>query len=200
MTDNQLLTKLEIIKKAYKQRYDLMLRNGRLLIKDTDKGIWGYSDPDAIFELFKEIKLDKHKRFLDLGSGDGSIVLIASLFGIEAVGIEDDDELYRIGNDIIDESYELYEIRNDIKELPNLKTKPECKFIKGDYMEHDFKGYDLIFINPDKEFHLGLEEKLQKEMNGKLYVYNNIFRPVTLTQNWVKRFNGVIIAEYTKDE
>ena len=41
-----------------------------------------------------KIKLQKHKRFLDLGSGDGKIALIASLFCKQAEGIEIDAFLH----------------------------------------------------------------------------------------------------------
>jgi len=83
---------------------------------------------------------------LDLGSGDGKIVLIASLFTKSAAGIEFDEELVKKGIEIRD------------------KLGLKCDLICADYMEHDFSQYDILFINPDKSFHHGLEEKLLREM------------------------------------
>ena len=134
-----------------------------------------------IYDFFVKIKLQQYKNFIDLGSGDGKVVLIASLF-VKATGIEFDKELVKTGVKIRDE----------------LKLKAE--FIKGDFLEHDISKYDFIFINPDKGFDKGLEEKLIKEMNGKLFVYNNIFLPRFLKKGKTYLFDGIPIIQYTKQE
>jgi len=74
----------------------------------------------------------------DLGSGDGKIAMIASLF-TKAAGIEFDEELVKVSN--------------QMKKKLNL----DVKFIQGDFMQSDISKYDVIFINPDKEFAAGLD-------------------------------------------
>ena len=41
----------------------------------------GPSGTQDIYDFFVKIKLERYKNFIDLGSGDGKVVLIASLFG-----------------------------------------------------------------------------------------------------------------------
>ncbi|MCK4589023.1 MAG: class I SAM-dependent methyltransferase [Nanoarchaeota archaeon] len=148
------------IKQEYKDYDKSLLENFRLIVRDTEKGIWGPADLDTCFKFFKKIKLQNFKNFLDLGSGDGRIVLLASLF-TNATGIEFDSDLHDIGIKI------------------NQKLHLNANLIKGDFLKHNLSNYDIIFINPDNGFHKGLEDKLIKEMNKKthLYIYNNIFLP-----------------------
>ncbi|MEE9525107.1 MAG: hypothetical protein V3V78_00690 [Candidatus Woesearchaeota archaeon] len=105
--------------------------------------------------------------------------MIASLF-TKATGIEFDKKLNDIGIKIKDE----------------LKLKAEL--IQGDFFKHDTSKYDVIFINPDQGFHKGVEDKLLKEMKGKLFVYNNIFQPRFLKKGKTYWFDGIPIITYTK--
>ncbi len=147
-------------------------------VRDTEKGIWGPSDLDVVFELFTKIKLQNYKQFLDIGCGDGRVVLTASLF-TKAAGIEIDKGLISKGNEI------------------KKRLKLNAAFINGDYFTHNFSAYDIIFTNPDTGFYNGLEDKLLKEMKGKLLVYNNIFMPRFLKRgktHWIKQ---VPVTEFT---
>lgn len=139
--------------------YDkLVMSNFRMLVRDTEKGIWGPANIGACFRLFKKIGLKGG--FIDLGSGDGRIVLVASLFG-SATGIEFSPGLVKVGEEIRD------------------KLGLKASFITGDFLKYDLSKYDVIFINPDTGFENGLEDKLLKEMKpgACLYVYNEIFLP-----------------------
>ena len=147
------------IKHEYNTFYNNLLKQGKINCRDTGIGLWGCSAPDAIFEFFKHIRLERFNNFLDLGSGDGVVVLIANLF-TDAKGIEFDKELY-------DKSIEIRE-----------KLGINAKFENMDFNESIFSGYDLIFINPDTNFaRSGVEKKLLHEMTGALAVYNHIFSP-----------------------
>ena len=170
--------KFEEIKKEYKSYYDSLLKQGKLLVRDTSKGIWGVAGTDEIFEFFQKIDL-KDKKFLDIGSGDGKVVLIASLFCREAVGVEIDEDLVK----------KALEIRD--------KLGLKCEFICGDFFENDFSAYDVLFVNPDKGFHEGLEEKLLKEMKGELYVYNFVFQPRFLKKTGKIWVNEVPVSKYS---
>jgi SAM-dependent methyltransferase len=167
------------IKKEYDDFYKSLLKQGKMPVRDTEVGIWGISEADNIFNFFKKIKLQKYKNFLDLGSGDGKVVLIASLF-TNATGIEFDKELH-------DKAFEIRE-----------KLELKCNLIQGDFLNYDWSKYDLIFINPDKGFHKGTEDKLLKELKGKLYVYNFVFEPRFLKKGKKYWFNETPVTVYTR--
>ena len=82
------------IKKEYDSFYKELLRNGRLPLGSTGSGFWGSVIADEVYPAFKRIGLGQ-KTFIDLGSGDGKAVLIASLFCKRAVGIEMDNGLFQ---------------------------------------------------------------------------------------------------------
>lgn len=176
------IEKFTELKQKYIEFYETFYAIGRGTVRDTEKGIWGPSGTDDVYDLFFKIQLGQYKTFLDLGSGDGKVVLIASLFGVSATGIEFDKELNDVG----------IRIRDSLK----LKASLIC----GDFFDHDFSKYDVIFINPDQGFQKGLEEKLLKEMreDALLFVYNNIFLPRFLKKGKSYWFNGIPIISYTK--
>lgn len=172
---------LEKIKERYKA-YEVELKEqGKGVIFDTEAGIYGATDLDTVFELFRQINLGKNKRFVDLGSGDGRVVLVASLF-TKATGIEADPELWEEGKRIAEE----------------LGMTDNAEFICKDFLEFDLSGYDTFFINPDKEFYKGTEAKLIGEMdkNAKLFVYNFAFRPDRLKKGKTFLVNQIPIVEY----
>lgn len=152
--------KFEQIKKEFDEHDRSLRKNFRLIVRDTEKGIWGPADLETCFELFKQIGLEKASSFIDLGSGDGRIVLVASLF-TKAAGIEIDEDLIKVG----------------LRTRDKLGSKADL--VKGDFFKVDLSQYDVLFINPDTGFYNGLEDKLLKEMKpgARLYVYNNIFLP-----------------------
>ncbi|MBI2131146.1 hypothetical protein HYU10_05255 [Candidatus Woesearchaeota archaeon] len=154
--------KFGLIKEECEEYYNSFLRQGKFPLGPTEKGFWGAAVPEEILELFNNISIKKYRNFVDLGSGDGKVVLIASLFGIHAVGIEFDGDLFR----------KSVEIRD------NLDLK--CSFMNSDFYGADLSGFSLIFVNPDAPFERGLEKKLLKEMKGKLIVYGEQFKPKRL--------------------
>ncbi|MBW2981989.1 methyltransferase domain-containing protein [Candidatus Woesearchaeota archaeon] len=175
--------KFQLLKQRYEEFYNSFYERGSLPVGDTEKGIWGAAVTDHIFEFFKKIKLQNYKTFIDLGSGDGKVVLIASLFGVKAVGIEFD-------SDLIETSVK---IRNELG--------LSADFIQGDFLKQDLSSYDIIFINPDKSFELKLENKLLKEMkpSARLFVYNNIFLPNLFKRGKTYWFEQVPIISYSKE-
>lgn len=147
------------VKEKYDQYYKFLLQDGQFLFKDTKDGSWGVSITEEVFELFDKLNLSQYNSFLDLGSGDGKVVLLASLF-CKAVGIESDDE--------------LYEISHKMKKKLQIHN---ATFLHRNYFNHDFSQYDVIYILPDKPFRRGLQAKLQEELKGILIVYGNHFLP-----------------------
>lgn len=132
-----------------------------------------------VFTLFKKLNLKKYKNFIDLGSGDGRIAHIASLF-TNAKGIESDDELHA-------KSLEMKK-----------KLKSKAEFIKGDFLKHDLSQYDIVFCFPDKPLHYGLEEKLLKELNGKFILYGPNVYPVKLKEDLKLNVDGTIVSVFSR--
>ncbi len=170
--------KLEQIKAEYDKFYKSFLKKGKLPMGDTEVGFWGTAAADDVFELFQKIELQKFRNFIDLGSGDGKVVLIASLF-TNSAGIEFDDDLHK----------KAVEIRD--------RLKLRAELLKGDFMKHDVSKYGIVFINPDKPFNKGLEKKLRKELKGILLVYNVVYHPGTMKKGKTYWMEQVPATVYT---
>ncbi|MGM5481094.1 MAG: class I SAM-dependent methyltransferase [Nanobdellota archaeon] len=128
------------------------------LVHDTPKGIFGVSDVKTVFDFFNKIGLFEQDVFIDLGSGDGRVTMIASLF-CKAIGIEYDEEL-------VHES-----------KLASLKTGFEAEFIASDYEHYDYSKATVLFSYADHFFTPMFIEKLKNEFSGTLYVYQGVFLP-----------------------
>ncbi|MFC1691671.1 class I SAM-dependent methyltransferase [Nanoarchaeota archaeon] len=170
-------TKYIKLKQEYDNYSNELLSKGKLAFRSTSKGLWGPSISDEIFELFQKMNLHKHSHLLDLGSGDGRVAHIASLF-TKSTGIEIDDE--------------LHDKANEIKE----KHKLNSNLIKADFYHHNISDYDVVFINPDTPFYRGLEDKMKKELNGKLIVYDATFRPTSMKLMEEFTINGTKISVF----
>lgn len=153
------MSSINEIKKEY-DSYQLGLLLKGKFVRETSLGYYGSAPEDAVFRFFKKIKLKGS--FLDLGSGDGKVVLIAALFA-KAKGIEIDEEL--------------------VKDSDKMKKKLglNAEFVKGNYLDHDFSSYDVLFLNPDSHFP-ELEKKLRREMkkDAKLVVFGSLYNPLNM--------------------
>ncbi|NQU78980.1 hypothetical protein HQ545_04390 [Candidatus Woesearchaeota archaeon] len=160
---------------------EYMRRKGRLLAqgksqRPTSIGYWASADPVHMHELFRKLELGKSRAFLDLGSGDGVVVAIASLFTTSS-GIEIDEQLH---NDAV---------------MMAKKLGLEMDLICMDYLDEDLSKYDFIFINPDNYFHK-LERRLVEQFKGTLVIADNIFRPLTLSPSNSVTVRGVSFSVY----
>ncbi len=167
---------IEKVKQMYQTFEKYLLQNGIFLARDTGIGYWGVTHVDDLHEVFKQIELHKHQNFLDLGSGDGRAVLMASLFGVKATGVEADDWLINCAL--------------DIKRKLDLPNFANVQFLKDDFMKMDLSKYDILYINPDKPFHRGLEQKLGRDLKGKLVVHGYEFLPTALEKEKEMTING----------
>ena len=166
------------IEKEY-DKIDSDFKKKNKVVYDTQKGIYGAVKCRRLFNFFKEIELDKYERFIDLGSGDGRAVIIASLF-TDATGIEFDEDLV------------------ELSEKTAKKVYTKCKFICGDFLKEDLTKYDFIFINPDQGFDKGLDDKLFKELKGVLFVHNMVFAPNKLKKGKSYWYEQMPIIRYEK--
>lgn len=156
-------------------RLDMQIRQDKgISVFDTSHGIYGTSDLVDVYEFFKDIKLEG--KFVDLGSGDGRIALLAALF-TDSLGIEADVELHEMA---------IEQKRSLVKALPKLKR---CELVRGDYFEEDLSCFDVLFIYADHSWPKEFQEKLKRECSGKiLYSHHNVFSPDSLKKGrtfWV---------------
>lgn len=169
------------IKKEYDDFYRELLSQGKLPLRDTGKGFWGHAIADEIYEAFKKLKLQKFRTFVDLGSGDGKVVLIAALFCKRAVGIEIDNELHQ----------KALEIQKKL-------FIPNALFYNNDFFAHSISEFDIVFVYPDAPVERGLENKLLNELNGKLIHYGHHFHPLQLKKEHSFFVNGNLFTVYSK--
>lgn len=171
------------IKKKYDEFRQDLLKEGKLMSKDTGVGFWGISVMDELYDLFRKIDLSEHHSFIDLGSGDGRVVLLASLFTKKAHGIEYDDWLVSVSK--------------HMKKMlsPKIPHVNKAEFFKKDYMDHDVSDYDVVFMNPDKPFHRGLDRKMVSELTGSLVLFGPHYHPNSLERHDVHDV-GTMVSLY----
>lgn len=116
----------------------------------TAKGIFAASDLEALVVPFTSL-LKPNLKFIDLGSGDGRVVFLASLFGVEATGIEFDPDLYEIS-------------MTAMKSLSDVIDTGKSHFIQGDFLQHDFSKYDIFYLCAGTNDESALKKKLSVEM------------------------------------
>jgi len=107
---------------------------------------------DTMFAFCKEINLSQYSHFLDMGSSDGRLVAIASLF-TKSTGVEINPVLHE------------WAVRC-ARELGLT-----ANFILGNYNDYNISAHDVVFFGPDRP--LGqTRDKLLRELRGVLYVDN----------------------------
>ncbi|MBI2652586.1 hypothetical protein HYX00_03925 [Candidatus Woesearchaeota archaeon] len=169
------------IKKEYDNFYRVLLKRGKLPMRSTEKGFWNAAISDEVYETFKKIKLNQFTNFLDIGSGDGKVVLIASLFCQNAEGVEIDQFLH-----------------NEAVQMQKRFEFDNVFFHNKDFFGHDFSKYDILFLSPDTSLERGLENKLLKEMKGKLIHYGHHFHPRFLKKEDSFLVNGNLVSLYSR--
>lgn len=177
----------EKIKQHYQTFERFCISNGVLLAKETKHGYWGVSNLDDLFEFFTQIKLGKHKHLVDLGSGDGRVVLLASLFGTKATGLETDEWLMNCA----------LELKRKI-DLPHFKN---AAFLQEDFLKYNLKPFDVVFIHPDRPFYRdSLNQKIKQGIhdNAKLVVYGHEFHPTGFHLENQAIVNGEKFTVYRK--
>ena len=146
------------VEAAY-QNFDQLLKSDDALpYRSTELGMWATSDLNEVYRAFGYFQLNRYTHLADLGSGDGRVALLGSLF-TEVTGFETDEILYR----------KSLEIRDQLG-IHNVK------FLQRDYLLADFAPYDILYLYPDKPFY-GLEDKLHYSWKGHLLVNGPHFPP-----------------------
>jgi protein-L-isoaspartate O-methyltransferase len=170
---------LQKINTFYEQYYAALKEKGIHSHKETEKGFWLSSVSTEVFDLFRTIGLEQFNHFADLGSGDGKVALIASLF-TKSTGIEFDQEL----------------VKRSIQIKEEIGTN-NLRFKKGDFLEEDLSAYDILFVYPDNPL-VRLEQKLLKEFRGDLIVCGGIYPPERLVKKRVVQINNAVFGIYRR--
>ena len=175
---------IELVKTTYKQFEEFLQRKGIFLAKDTGIGYWGVTPLQELHDFFMHLNLGKHKHLLDLGSGDGRVVLLAAALGITATGVEADDWLMQCAQ--------------ELKRKINHPSMQNATFLSYDFMKLNIGAYDLVYVSPYKPFHRGLERKLIAELNGTLIVHSYEFLPSALKLQTQFKAHGELFSMYKK--
>ncbi len=157
-----------------------MLRNGKLPMRSTSHGFWSPAISSEAFVAFQQLGLEQKRSFLDMGSGDGRVTLIASLFVPKAEGVEIDSELHSTAT--------FFSRKLAIPAVFHLK----------DFFAYDISGYEAVFLNPDTPLERGMERKLLKELNGELIVQGHHFHPRLLEKIRDVGVNGTPFTVYRR--
>lgn len=153
--------KLNIIKKKCAESYpqELLIQFVENQGLQTGRGAFSASNLEFLVEPFAQV-LRPDLQFIDLGSGDGRVVFLASLFGVTATGIEYDLALYALSV-------------NAMKKLSNIIDAKKIHFIHGDFFKHNFSSYDVLYLFEGTDDKPGLKNKLSKEMKpGSILILN----------------------------
>jgi SAM-dependent methyltransferase len=144
----------------------------------------GYFAPSHLFDInecFNEF-LKPGSRFIDLGSGDGRVVFLASLYGTDSFGVEYNPTLYSI-------SIKARSRLSDIISINNVH------FIKKDGFLLDLSHYDVLYVFGYSE---ELEKKLFKEMkNNALLISFHEARPYKILK-LIKDFPSKRVKVYKR--
>ncbi len=168
------------IKNFFLAQDEKLMKKGRLPMRGTEVGFWGCSNLDDVYEFFTRKKFSNNTKFIDLGCGDGRVVLTASLF-VDAQGIEWDEELVLIAKKAIGE------------------MELNCVVNQGDIRDVDISCFDIIYMYADQRFDF-IKEKLLAELKGKLYIYHNTYKPYFLKKEKTIWINQIPIFCYTNNK
>ena len=147
------------VKTAYQDFYQrLKCLENTPPYRSTKSGMWATSMAEEIYHAFCHFELDQYNHVADLGSGDGIVVVIASLF-TQATGYEIDEWLYQ-----------------QSKKLSHSLDLSKATFLRKDFLQADLSAYDLLYLYPDKPIY-ELEKHLLATWSGRILVKGSHFPP-----------------------
>lgn len=126
-------------------------------VHETEKGIFGVSNLERVEEFLDQI--ETKGTFLDLGSGDGRVAILAAKYFDNVIGIEFDEHLVK-------------------KSKKHAQTcDSDAIFLCQDYETYDFSKVDVLFSYADHAFSEAFVNKLIKEFDGIIYIYEGVYFP-----------------------
>lgn len=123
------------------------------------------SDDESTEQIIRHIKKQKPHRVLDMGSGDGKIVITLAKAGYTVDGIELNPLL----------------VLRSRKAIRNAGLEKKAHIYWGNFWSYDTTKYDLIVLYAIKHIMPHLEQKLKKELKPGSIIVSNYFLFPTLT-------------------
>ncbi|MDB5161178.1 MAG: hypothetical protein JWO96_558 [Candidatus Saccharibacteria bacterium] len=117
------------------------------------------SSDDSVKTMMKLARPQKGETAVDLGAGDGKLVIALAQRGVYVTGVEIDEERWSLIN-----------ARIKISQLQDL-----AKTIHGNLWEQDLSNYDLIVLYGVTSIMERLESKIKNEAKSTCRVVSNRF-------------------------
>ena len=117
-------------------------------------------DRDVVARVMKHGEIGKGKKFYDLGSGDGRLVIAAALRGANATGIEIDKIRVFYSN--------LW--------IKALRLSNQANIIRGNLFDQDYSDADVVNLYLLEETNDKLKPKLEKELKPGAIVVATAFK------------------------
>lgn len=178
---------------AYPEEYARkFIMGGGLLL--NEKGGFGISRGMKTIDMLLRQYIHEDDAFLDLGSGDGRIVLLAAQYAHSATGIEYDRTLCEISNKAL-----------GILDVQKVIDSKSVTFLQGDFFDHSISDYDVIYLSFGSVDNTKVYEKVVEEMQvGKILILYWCPRDIPLEDIFVlvdqatDESTGKIIRVYRK--
>ena len=127
------------------------LFQGPVYVPSTDE------DTVAMLEL---AQLKQGKRVIDLGSGNGKIVIAAALRGALATGVENNPLL----------------VRSARKKLEQAGITQQAEIKQQSFWDADLSQYEVVFLYGTRSIMKKMEQKLQREMKPGSVFISSVFQ------------------------
>jgi len=108
------------------------------------------------------LALAKHKegKIVDLGSGDGRIVVELAKKGFVIDGYETNPDL----------------VKRSQERIADLKLEQHAHIFEKDYWNENLSGYTVVYIYGIPQIMGRLEEKIEEELKPDCFVISNVYR------------------------
>jgi cyclopropane fatty-acyl-phospholipid synthase-like methyltransferase len=119
------------------------LNKGALYIPNHPKKI------NALLQFLNDkYGLNRFKKAIDMGSGDGRVLIKLAEKGVSSYGIEQNKILYKLS----------------VKKIKEAKLEDLCKVYEGNYFDSGLSEYDLVIIFQTTHIMPKIGKKLEKEL------------------------------------
>jgi len=144
---------------------------------------------DVAREMLKLAKAKPNELMVDLGCGDGSVLVIAaSEFGCRCIGYEIDDILVRMA----------------LSKIEELKLNNRVKVVHDDLFNADLSKADIVFLYLTPEMLKALKKKLELELKRGARVVSHDYpieewRPLVIRKAKGNKLHTHVIFLYVKE-
>lgn len=135
------------------------------------------SDNESAEQILQVVSRYKPKHILDMGSGDGKLVILLAKNGYKVDGIELNPRL----------------VLKSRKSINKFGLSKKATIFWGDFWKKDVSDYDLIVLYAIKHIMPRLEKKLKSELHSGAKIVSNYFVFPSLKPK--KRLSRTIIYE-----